>query len=626
MSQGPSTTNQTAESGRFSLAGFIFQLLGNGVEAMQLGGDLDADDPRDVLLLERFGQDSATSDHTGNLKSLNQYKFTSTSGKLSRAELRIILEKFLASANNAGARIDDLDFSLITDQEWKDAAARLWSTKEDTKTPYDQRKQQIIAQLIESKQDGNLPDAALLADILMRTKLVKTDDVKLTRKLREEAAKFGVRPTEAESRVDEVLGLLLRQSAQAGRRSVNANDFYHALTRIPHPYRLLSEESSKVRFEETEVFRQMETDGRDTLPRSVVQDVARAMREYPLVVLVGDGGSGKSVVIFDVANLINSDATTTPGFAYVEKARNIKEPRLINSISRWRNQNELSDGPDVKRSLERLSVAFTERPTVAICADGIDETRGLKQLPPEAVGLLQQLAVESLFQHKTGSWSNTILLSCRGVQDWKRLITHRDFVEGETCRIFNLGKFGHQEMDQLLNTLDDPGCRQLIRNRIARDADLSLGNVSDSDELIDEMRFDLLRRPVLWGIFKEMSTAEKLQFLKSDDGSLPNLAERYFDRFAAKANVRIPVGLAKYDVSGTLARAAKAYGTDPSKPRDFQQHWRKPATDYGCTPQVAMVLYDEAETAGIIRRRANDRTWSWEHPWFFEYLLTRDEA
>lgn len=619
--------NQTTEAGRFSLAGFIFQLLGNGVEAIELYGDVDnVDNPRDVLLLERFGQDSAISDRNGKLKTLNQYKFTSSSGELSRADLRVILEKFLASVKEAHANVSTLKFFITTNLDWKPAAIRLWETKESTSLGDAEQKKQIVEQLIASTEAEELPNASALADILLRTEPVKTDDMKLVEKLHEEAAMFGVLPSEARRRTDEVLGLLLRKSGRDGRRTVYANELYFALTGIPKPYRLLHEDSCELRRHQTDVQRNIETAGRETTPRGVVNDVVRAMQEFPLVVLVGKGGSGKSVVAFDAADLVTVDRSNAPGFANVEKARFLSETRVINSIATWRNQDVAEDGPNFQRALRRLEVVFDWSPKLVVCADGIDEKSGQNSLPPDAGRFIQYQAIASLLKFPTGVWPVTILLTCREKSEWKDFISHAGFVEEKTCKVFTLEQFSPEEMSELTDSLDDAECRNLIRNRITRDFGSLLGTIADDEDLIDPMRFKILRHPVLWGIFKEMDSAERLLFLRNDQDGLLRLAESYFSRFLEKLRRRIPGELGENEVLCALSGAAQSFATSHASNRNYVEHWRRPVIESGSSQPYAKTLFQEAASAGIIRVRSSKNDWCWEHSWFFDYLLARDDV
>ena len=68
------------DHGHLSLVGFVFQLLGSGVEAIEVYEEPDnPDEPSSLLVLERFGQDNAVLRNR-----LNQYKYSSTDDLLAR--------------------------------------------------------------------------------------------------------------------------------------------------------------------------------------------------------------------------------------------------------------------------------------------------------------------------------------------------------------------------------------------------------------------------------------------------------------------------------------------------------------------------------------------------------------
>ncbi len=56
------------ESGYYALAGFLYQLVGSGVEVFEIteGPEEDNDTPDRLLLLERFGQDAFVVPCDGN--------------------------------------------------------------------------------------------------------------------------------------------------------------------------------------------------------------------------------------------------------------------------------------------------------------------------------------------------------------------------------------------------------------------------------------------------------------------------------------------------------------------------------------------------------------------------------
>lgn len=618
--------SNTSEAGRFSLAGFIFQLLGNGVELIQLYGELDdSDSPRDVLLLERFGQDSAKVDSRGHLTGLNQYKFTSTGATTSRASLREILEKLLASVNDAGGTVEKCYFRLTTNMGWENAVQELWDIQSNDALSHDKKILQIAQKLTASKQSGDLPDARTLAEIFLKLTPVATDDMQLISRLKREAASYGVLPQELEGRVNELLGLLLKLSGEGGRRAVSAASFFEALSGFPSPFCLLGEDSCLVRNNSISEQRELETDGVATTPRSIIADIVNATCQFPIVVLRGKGGSGKSVAAFDAAKTIVEDLANPPGFALVEKAYEIAESKLVNTIASWRNQTLNEDGPQFARSLERLRVAFPEKPKLVVCVDGVDERHGRDALPAEASNFIRRQALRSLKQHPTGSWDTTLLVTCREKNDWQDFFTHKDCREDENYFVFVLEQFTLPEMSELAATIEDDEVRELLENRISLEVDGDVGFLTDDEESINPAQFQILRRPVLWGIFREMTLDEKLLFLRAGQNGLNSMAQRYFRRFHLKCSSRVPTELQQNDVLATLVSAARSSQEPALMLRRYSTHWRQPAVNSGCSPQNALAMFDEACSAGLIRKRDHSRDWNWEHPWFLEYLLTRDE-
>ncbi|CAD76979.1 MAG TPA: hypothetical protein DDX19_14030 [Rhodopirellula baltica] len=618
--------SNTAEAGRYSLAGFIFQLLGNGVEIIELSSEFDdPNSPRDVLLLERYGQDSATVDSYGQLKVLNQYKFTSTGRSTSRASLLDILEKMLVSANEAGGSVDECGFTLTTNMTWEHAVQELWDIRLNNELTHHQKAQAIVKKLRASKQTGDLPNAELLAKIFIKLDYDPTNESNLTQKLEREAARFGVLPQELETRVNELLGLLLQTSGRSGRREVSAVDCFKALTGIPSPYRLLDTSSRLVREKNINERRELETRGASTMPRSVVADIVNAVCQFPIVLLTGKGGLGKSVALFDAAAAITEDNVNPPGFCIVEHAYEITESRLIEKIAAWRNQRLTEDGSSLDRSLARLSVAYPKTPRLAVCIDGADERNGLDALPANASNFIQALALRSLNERLDGDWDTTLLVTCRENDDWEDIFNHKHCTEGETKHTFDIETFTPMEMAELAATIIDPGVRELIENRIQFDVGGESSVLAENRISANSTHLKLLYRPVLWGIFTELPLEKQRLFLTGGEGSLQLMSEHYFNRFRLKCNRRIPATLRRYDLLIILVSAARSSQEPPLTPRKYRDHWITPATDSGCSLQTAVALFNEACSAGLIRQRSVSRDWIWEYPWFLEYLQEREE-
>lgn len=618
--------SNTAEAGRYSLAGFIFQLLGNGVETIELSGEFDApDSPRDALLLERYGQDSATVNIKGQLRSLHQYKFTSTGRSISRASLLEILEKLLASVDEAGGTITNCGFTLTTNMGLEPAAQELWDIRSNSELTHHQKTQTIVKKLRASKQTGDLPNAKLLAEIFIKLNYDPTDESNLTQKLEREAARFGVLPQELEARVNELLGLLLQTSGNIGRRELPAADCFKALTGIPSPYRLFDANSRLRREENIKERRESETKGASTMPRSVVADIVNAVCQFPIVLLTGKGGLGKSVALFDAAAAITEDTVNPPGFCVVEHAYEITESRLIEKIAAWRNQRLTEDGSSFDRSLARLSVAYPKTPRLAVCIDGADERNGLDALPANASNFIQALALRSLKQRLDGDWNTTLLVTCRENDDWEDIFTHKHCTEGETKHTIDIETFTTTELAELAATIDDPGVRELIQNRIQFDVSGEGSMLSENRISASSIHFELLYRPVLWGIFIELPLEKQRLFLTGGEDCLQLMSDRLFQRFRLKCNRRIPATLQQYDVLVTLVSAARSSHEPTLKPRSYREHWITPAIESGCSLQSAVALFNEACSAGLIRKRSVSRDWIWEYSWFLEYLQEREE-
>ena len=101
---GELTMATLKESGHYAIAGFPYQFIGSGVVAFQIYEGLQGDEPTEVLLVERFGQDAVVLPVDGSDKKpkLIQYKYSSKGETIAPSELREILQAFSEECPHSG--------------------------------------------------------------------------------------------------------------------------------------------------------------------------------------------------------------------------------------------------------------------------------------------------------------------------------------------------------------------------------------------------------------------------------------------------------------------------------------------------------------------------------------------
>jgi len=120
--------NQLKESGHYSIAGFVYQILGSGVEAFHICGKVANEaEPDTLLVLERFGQDAVEKPQAGSDRAprLIQYKYSSVGDKMNEGQFTDVIFAFVRIANNTNRPVNDVRYVLSTNRELTDKA-QVW--------------------------------------------------------------------------------------------------------------------------------------------------------------------------------------------------------------------------------------------------------------------------------------------------------------------------------------------------------------------------------------------------------------------------------------------------------------------------------------------------------------------
>jgi len=354
------------ESGHYAIAGFLYQLIGSGIQAIEICAEFRGDqEPREILVLERFGQDAVALPKVGSdtKPRLIQYKFSSKNETIAPSELRDILQAFLKSVRSQGFEIDQVDFELVTNRAYSPDATKWCETKEESE----------LEKRIRASSRSELASVPELAATFRLLKYERQTEAQLQERVVKGAAKFGLLNSEIDGRIDELVGLLTRKAGSDGRRIVLREEIQKALTGHDNPLELLSPRSVGLRREKVARYKRDAINGQETITRTVSAEIVRAVLEHPVVVVVGDGGTGKTVAAADAVASGLQVVDEPPGFGLILPALQANADAVMQSIAQWRNLIQHRDGQMLERSLSRLRVAFAHNPLLVTCIDAIDE-------------------------------------------------------------------------------------------------------------------------------------------------------------------------------------------------------------------------------------------------------------
>lgn len=608
------------ESGHYAVAGFLYQLIGSGVKALQvLDVEQNGESASECLILERFGQDAVVlpADNTSRKPKLIQFKYSSTRRKINPQELVENLQGFQTSVDALGCAIEQCDFELVTNRGFSRTARRYLGAKNKPLAELES-----LFGTLRRSQPRDVPE---LAAIFQRLEIVERTDAQFREAIDTAGRAFGMLESEIRVRVHEFIGLLMDAARNSNDRIVHPSEIHRALTGFTKPYKLRGEDSVNVRLDDVRRFQRHETSGIKTVPRAVSDEIARAILEHPVIVVVGEGGSGKSVAASDAILAGLQDRNSPPGFGLVVRALNATSDSVMDTVARWRNQGRHDDGSAYETSVQRLERAFSGRPLLAVCIDAIDEKDGRARLPSRTEDFIRSLIERAVASHESGVVPQlSVVLTCRRRSEFDSLLS-RGFDCLHDAHEIPVTGFDDDELTVLASDLPNGvGCR--ITNHLPTSALQTRRGRSRSVRFVAQGALEVIRHPVFWRVFCSMNESSQHQCLDGGAG-LARLAEEFIRWFRTKAEIRIPT-LGSHGCEAALAAVAQGFRKFPARTGDRSVDWITPcvkSTD--CSAQFAIQLMEEATTAGILDEvESGGRSWRWRHIWLCEYLARNGEA
>lgn len=615
------------ESGRYSLAGFVYQLVGTATEAFELlveGKDLETLDQ--LLVIERFGQDSATLPKSGSSKKLRltQYKFSSIDAIIEQSELRKILERLLVSVENEGKQTSEFDFELVTNRRLSDDAKK-WETAKKSG-----RKE--LSKCIQSSSNSRLENLDALCDLYPRLVYKRRTRKQLVESLTEAAENLGVLAgEETEAGIEQILGHICQVVEAPGGRSVHPPAIRSKLAGHPNACELFSDESIKMRQKALDAFQSEEAD-LPIIQRTQLEEIVEALQRYPIVLLHGDGGNGKSVAMYSAVADCLREPNQPPGFGLIVRAMNCNAQHVMDEIAGWRGLGAHKDGQQFLTSFRRLEGAFKSKPTLLICIDAVDETDG-QALPFDVQNFIRELIrIAEDSRNEIGVPALSILATCRRPHEFDRILSrgNRSLLREDRVKPINIGEYENEELEAAI--IQSNGISVSASNRLntyLEGSQITRGGrrpprIPSTLPVAEEV-IEILRHPVLFDIFANLSEDMQEVCLIGDDSGLAQLGVGFLQWFQSKAERRIK-DLEQIECETALQAAVRALDSLDAI-GDRKLDWISPViTATGTSEMKAMQLFKECLSAGLIIEMENGgKTWRWRHAWFGKYLLESEQ-
>lgn len=648
------------ESGHYAIAGFVYQVLGAGVDAFHICEKVANEaSPDSLLVVERFGQDAVelplpSSDRKPRLI---QYKYSTVGETINEGDLCDILFAFLRSAQTTSISVSGFEYELFTNREYSEKAAawltsggrekaenylQTWASKhidnEETKKKEAAEKSKSKSKskskfkptpgdALQAKKDSLRDEMLTVFDSFEYRKRSKED---FERALTNVATEYGMLKEELEVGVDGVVSYLFQLSGKTGARIVLPRHLRLKLTGNGDAFKLLSEEASDKQQGDLDRFNDSEL-ALPVIPRLYDKDLFDSVLSYPLTIVHGDGGCGKSVALSDLAATCIQDRGGPPRFCLLERAIKFTQDTVIRRVARWRNYNSTDAGETYQGTFRRLEGVCKDRPVLLVCVDAIDE-KDSQMLPSECADFLVQLiksASRSRSEDATDAPVISIVLSCRREDEHKHLTrTIQEIAPAADINYIKVSDFSDEELlsaAKCFDSVHDEIVERLGSHLKVEDY-TEMRSRSASPSYVSDESLAIIRHPVLWYIFSKLTNEQQNDCLDGSSAALNRLGDEYLAWFQKKASYRIN-NLQMDECQAALQAAAVAVG-DSGGAADYSEDWDAPVKTAGdLDKRRAKLLYEEAISAGVIAPVENSgRKWRWKQEWFCRYLLSTVEV
>ena len=460
--------------------------------------------------------------------------------------------------------------------------------------------------------------------------------------IEKESRAFGVLPHEVHQNIPDAVGALFG-NVLLGKPMVTAEYLQGKLTGFSAPRRLNLTEVRELMERNLEILCEEQRIHKPVGQRDVLEDVLEVLAQRSIVVLYGQGGNGKSVLIHDILKQqLNSGA-----FITVEKAsnENITSNWISEIVAKWRNDTSSHQAGLASDALKRLLISNEQpRPILILALDALDE-----ELPNASmIRTLLRLFVEMERQRTPNQPPQaTLLVTCRRKEDLSIYLTepgHEDLQASEIVppdAFILVDEFSPVELERILRQSDEKTepIRRLLNDLLRA----SLGKTSGRDNplptailrappkirsvhpAVTEI-ISAIRHPLIWGRFwhsSSLTDSDRMRILEdAEEAAVDKLCESIVSWFDGKCRARSEVPIQKFEPRAVLIAAALSMENTVESEGDSFANWIKPAQTHA-TLAVAREILTQATSSGLIDKVSGGELsfkWRWRHAFLARYL------
>jgi hypothetical protein len=613
--QGGSSTPDDArdnEGGRFAIAGLVYQTIGVAGLLSEAQLRIAPDKMRGTLAIthEKYGQDAVLD------RELIQFKFSLGRARpIQPKELYEEIVDSLVKSERVAANVGGLPckFRLVTNRPLSPAANReVEAAKSGASTRY---------------LKGNDDRRRILASLRREQKTL----AELKGVVEEYGRRRGMFPAELNDGVQKLIGWLMENTGVLGPLRVTREDLDERLVGSREVSEIRPVALREPMSEELQRFRRDARLPDRLVRRDILSRLQRSLQEYPIVVVHGRGGTGKTAVLEETLREF-LESLPPKGYAAGEFADRLAHPWIGQLVQRWRDIPS-AHTESSQTGLDRLRQAqdHKDQSWFLLGLDGIDETPRLDTTNQNQVEEILNLAAHP---HACGTQDPIairVVVTCRTVDELKR--RWRGYEANRQDRLIDdiatgdfatAGRWG----DELQLAAD------LLSSDVSKRIRAALPNVHSNAAALRSatpkpVKVDILaslRHPLVWGCFVERAEANQDAILSGQECAVSELASDYVGRFADKAAYR----RAELSDRGRLQNLLEvvACATNLEQAFAYRDYWYETVrASHDFEDREIREAYLEAVSFGVISERSgqdpNCRQWFWQHAFVWRYLGRR---
>ena len=362
----------------------------------------------------------------------------------------------------------------------------------------------------------------------------------------------------------------------------------------------------------------------------LTSQLQQAIQSHALVVLVGDGGNGKSTLL---ASILRENAESR--FVLGRKALALPDDWIPHSVSNWRNAPaSVNSTQTVVQAVNRLQNLPGSHPVLVAALDALDEV----EMGGDSIAKLVRYFEDLESGPKPPP--ATLLLTCRREEELKQFrgeSGHKNLKVANSinAHTINVSTFEDEDIVEVLEQNSSSLSAQ-VRTRLLAEFRKIASELNGIDREvvgrkppvspINPQVREALRHPIVWGEIFDGNTFDPVQqnsILSGDVALLQQLAEIIVEWFAEKCHKRTQNCIDPSHVSRLLFLVARH--CEGKRLLSFEDDWEQPLRQQPHLLNIASMVMKQAISAGLVIGTFSpyEFSWEWRHPFLMTHLVTK---